>query len=243
MLSEKILNGWFEVEISDQMLEKAKSQAKELGELKHSIRKGEGNLVGFVGEMAVRRITGAIGAGSYQHDMTAPNGKRLEVKSKEVTSMPFSHYECSICDWNPKQQADCYVFVRVLSDYSVAWVLGTASRIHYFSNATHHRKGQFDPRNKFTFKADCWNLAISNLQPLTNYCEIVANSCKIVSVREKIAFSPKRGKSLLKRLPSGMILDSDDEIDTSNDSIKTCWKKLRVKKKFTAMGFDFSDSD
>ena len=158
----------------------AQAQADALGSLRHSIRGGKGNYVGFLGEEAVRAVTGAPRRDEstdmkavYNHDMVAPNGTKLEVKSKEVTSCPKPFYDCSVCNWNPRQACDCYVFVRVLNDYSVAWVLGAASRDHYFKKCTYHRKGEKDARNNFTFRANCYNLAISKLQPLTDYVDPV----------------------------------------------------------------------
>ncbi len=171
---------WYRVPLTEVMKAAAKKQADSLGSLRHSIRGGKGNYIGFLGEEAVRAVTGAPRRDEstdmksvYSHDMVAPNGTKLEVKSKEVTSCPKPFYDCSVCNWNPRQACDCYVFVRVLNDYSVAWVLGAASREHYFKTCTYHRKGEKDARNNFTFRANCYNLPINKLQPLTDFVEPV----------------------------------------------------------------------
>jgi hypothetical protein len=44
--------------------------------------------------------------------------------------------------------------------------LGEIDKRDFYKNATHHRRGDVDPDNGFVFKADCYNLAISELQDI-----------------------------------------------------------------------------
>jgi hypothetical protein len=44
-----------------------------------------------------------------------------------------------------------------------AWYLGKISKVDFYKTATFHKKGDIDPDNNFTFKADCYNIPISKL--------------------------------------------------------------------------------
>ena len=58
------------------------------------------------------------------------------------------------------------MFVRVLSDMSKAWILGSISKQDFYDRATLYRKGDIDQDNGFVFKADCYNLRIDKLSPI-----------------------------------------------------------------------------
>ena len=58
------------------------------------------------------------------------------------------------------------MFVRILTDLSKAWILGSIPKKKYYEEATRYKKGQVDPSNGFTFRTDCYNLPISNLEPI-----------------------------------------------------------------------------
>lgn len=152
-----------EVEITTNMLEKAKKRATELGVLKNSITKGEGNLAGFVGEYAALEVIGGEIADTRDYDILRPNGRKADIKTKRCSSIPLPHFECSIANFNTQQNCDDYVFVRVMNDFSKAWVLGELPKEEYFQKAKFYQQGQFDPRNRWRCKADCYNVAISEL--------------------------------------------------------------------------------
>ena len=58
------------------------------------------------------------------------------------------------------------MFVRVLSDLTRAWILGSISKPDFYKKATLYRKGDIDSNNGFVFKADCYNLSIDKLSPV-----------------------------------------------------------------------------
>ena len=152
-----------EAKITEFHIEKARALAKELGQLKNSITSGEGNLAGFIGEVIVADITGASHRNTYDYDLILPSGKSVDVKTKRTNYPPKDNYDCSVAAFNTKQKCDYYAFVRVKNDLSVAWVLGFYEKSLYFKDAKFYKKGDYDPDNKFTFKADCYNIKISNL--------------------------------------------------------------------------------
>jgi len=152
-----------QVEITTSMLEMAKKKANELGVLKNSITGGQGNLAGFVGEEAVLSLIGGKLVNTKDYDHLSHDGVTSDIKTKRCSTPPCPHYECSIADFNTTQKCDKYIFVRVLNDFSKAWVLGELPKNEYFEKAKFLERGQFDPSNNWKCKADCYNVPISEL--------------------------------------------------------------------------------
>jgi hypothetical protein len=156
-----------EIIITPDMIREAKELAEQLGTLRNSIRKGEGNLAGFLGEVCfLKHYVDAHRDNDYNHDIVIHN-KRVEVKTKDRTVTPKPYYECSIANYNTKQLTDYYYFVSLLREgtqYTKAYLLGYKTKDEYFKNAKFLKKGSIDPSNNFTVRADCWNLPISELE-------------------------------------------------------------------------------
>lgn len=134
-------------------------------ELKNSIRHGKGTFIGKLGEQVIAKYLGIdLPIDTYNYDMIYKN-KKIEVKTKEIkVPIVTSEYECSISDYNPNQKCDYYAFLRILNDYSKAWICGFISREAYFKKATFRRKNEYEKSNNFTFKCDCYNLPYSELE-------------------------------------------------------------------------------
>jgi hypothetical protein len=75
----------------------------------------------------------------------------------------LEEYDCSISTSTRIQDCDVYAFVRVKNDYSVGWFLGVKSKKNFFSEATEYKKGDKDESNNFTFRSDCFNIKIAEL--------------------------------------------------------------------------------
>ena len=156
-----------EVHMTEEELTKAQEQAKEMGNLAHSITEGQGSVAGFLAEIAVARHYGATQNNTYDYDLVMPDGTTIDVKAKRTTAVPRSYYECSVAAYNTKQACDYYSFCRVSSNLRLVWLLGTIKKEEYFVKAEKRTKGEVDPSNNFMFKADCYNLKISQLPPLS----------------------------------------------------------------------------
>jgi hypothetical protein len=172
-ISSAIFRTWkhlmIEVQITPKMLQASIESSKKLGILNNSIRSGNGNLAGFLGEECVlNAISGSLKSNTYDYDILIGD-KRFEVKTKDRTVAPRPEYECSIPNYNTKQLADYYIFVSLLrknNDYLKGYVLGYMSKDEYFKKATLLKKGDIDKSNNFTVKADCWNLKINELHQI-----------------------------------------------------------------------------
>ena len=152
-----------EVSITELMITQAKHKAQEMGKLNNSIRNGAGNVVGFIGEQIALSILGGKWANTYDYDLITTDGTKVDVKTKQTTVEPRLHYECSVAKFNTRQKCDMYAFVRVKDTLDKGWFLGYMGHTEYFRKATYLRRGDVDPSNNFTVKADCFNLKIEEL--------------------------------------------------------------------------------
>ena len=156
-----------EVPITTQMIKNATEKAIECGHLNNSITKGEGNFAGFLGEEIALNIIGGRLENTYHYDLIDDKGKTWDIKTKRCTSAPKDYYECSIAAFNTKQKCDNYAFVRIefKNDKPTgrAWFLGGYIKKNYFRDARFLKKGDYDPDNNYTVKADCYNLPINKL--------------------------------------------------------------------------------
>ena len=153
----------------------AQWRADEMGQLNNSIRQGEGNVYGFLGELVFAKITGATIDNTYDWDARMPvrqsdglilnlDGPTVDIKSKCVTSVPLPHYECSVASIGTHQRCDYYAFVRVLKDCTVAWYLGAMLKSDFLRQATFMEAGVWeDPANGWSPTIDCYNIPISSL--------------------------------------------------------------------------------
>lgn len=153
------------------MVLEAKSMSKKLGVLNNSIRKGEGNLAGFLGELSfLKAFPKAEKVDSYNFDIKVGD-YFLEIKTKDRTVPPQLYYEASIANYNAKQKAHYYTFVSLLRDgdrYKKAFIIGYIEPEEYLKKATFLKKGQVDPSNNWTVNADCWNLSYNKLNKFNN---------------------------------------------------------------------------
>lgn len=163
---EKTRDGYCIVDITDEMISEAQKISDHLGVLNNSIRKGQGNLAGILGEMAVQKaIMGAQRENTFDNDIRVGSYK-IEVKTKDRTIEPKPEYEVSIADYNPTQTADYYAFVSLLKKdnrYVRAYILGYYPTGEYYKHAHFFPEGAHDSSNQWVAKADCYNMLHSRL--------------------------------------------------------------------------------
>lgn len=172
-------DGFIEVAITQDMVDRATDKAQEMGELRNSIRRGTGNLAGFLGEEVVLAAWGgAESHNTYQHDITF-EGTSFEVKTKDRTVPPRANYEASVANYNTSQRADYYVFVSLYrvketGDYTRGYVIGIIQKDIYQQAATFLKVGDIDPSNGWEVKAACYNLAYEQLVRFQSWTELNA---------------------------------------------------------------------
>lgn len=157
-----------EIVITDDMLLHARAKSMEMGQLRNSITKGAGNIVGFLGELVANKVLNGEINHSYDYDIVMLNGTTIDVKTKATSATPLPTYQCSVAKLNTKQQCDYYAFVRVKNDLSVGWYLGVYPKKRFFEDAVLLQKGDTDGDNGYIVKSTCYNLPISSLWPTSS---------------------------------------------------------------------------
>jgi len=146
-------------------------RSQELGIQRNSFTRGQGRMVGFLGEIAFELLfTNSVYVGdkSFTHDYVIGK-KTIDVKSKTCTSKPMPHYTASVnCPKLKKPQAGYYYFVRVLKDYSKVWMLGWIGTKTLLRDADYKFCGDPDDYG-FTYKVDGYHTEISNLRPPASF--------------------------------------------------------------------------
>jgi hypothetical protein len=158
--------------ISLKTLQRIKTRAEKLPLLNNSIRKGEGAIVAYIGEEVVKKVLKGEIRDTYDYDIVYGDDVKVDVKTKERTVPPREHYNCTVADFNTKQECNEYAFVSVLNDHSTAWYLGRISKDDFYKEAKFYKEGERDPHSPpskdFYFKADCYNIPISKLNAGSN---------------------------------------------------------------------------
>lgn len=124
-------------------------------------------LVGYIGERILMKYLGLKNDNDkYHYDLISNKDKKLEVKTITCKFKPKPDYWCTVNSHDLsgvyKQNADYYIFLRILNDYSKGWILGWISCEEFF------KKGEFIPKGKdfgkFQFvKANATILSINEL--------------------------------------------------------------------------------
>ncbi len=153
------------IDITDEQINLAKTKAEEMGRLRNSIRRGEGNVAGFLGEIIfAKHFNGTIN-NTYDYDVIV-KGKKVDVKTKETTVIPEPYYFATVAGYNIKQKCDYYYFVRVNIKEKKAYLLGGLSKSGFYKEAIFYKEGDLDPTSNlgWTFRANCYNVEISKLK-------------------------------------------------------------------------------
>lgn len=151
------------IKILKEDIELARKMSDNMGALNNSITKGQGNIIGFLGEIIVAQYLDITLNNTYDYDLIY-NDKKIDVKSKKVSSPPRDYYECSVAALNTKQKCDLYVFTRIKNDLSEGWILGCLEKEKYLTASTFLKKGSIDPDNNWKVSTDCYNLPINKLK-------------------------------------------------------------------------------
>ena len=151
------------IKIEKEDIDLANKMSSSMGALNNSITKGRGNVIGFLGEIIVAKELGITLDNTYDYDLIF-NNKKIDVKSKKVSSAPRDYYECSVAALNTRQKCDLYAFTRIKNDLSEGWILGCLEKKKYLSDSKFLKKGSIDPDNNWKVLTDCYNLPINKLE-------------------------------------------------------------------------------
>jgi hypothetical protein len=168
-------DGFLRLPITPEDYEWANAAANDMGALRNSIREGEGNLTGFLGEALVRRAFSSGQTNTYDFDLTFSDddgAATFDVKTKDRTAVPRLNYQASVANFNTRQKADFYCFVSLFrpddddrTAFTYGFVCGIIPKAEYMERAVFRKKGEVDPTDPrgWKIKADCWNLDYGSL--------------------------------------------------------------------------------
>jgi len=160
-----------EIMVTTDQYNRAEKRAEELGVLRNSITSGRSNGWGMLGEEVIRDYLNCTDSDDiYNYDLKTPNGVRLEIKTKKtsMTAAPKPYFECSVCNHNPRQKCDVYLFLRVSTKVNKAWICGYMEKQEFMKEARFFKKGDTDASNGYKVHASCYNMNISELKPIDN---------------------------------------------------------------------------
>ena len=152
------------LQITESQIKRAK-KLYSFNKLKNSIKNGEGNLTGAIGEIvAFDYYEGqdklVIHSGDFNFDLLI-DGSKIEVKTMESNSPPKDHYECNVSLFNAEQDCDYYLFVDVDSNHSTAFIKGYVSKERF--KKIRQLKKQGEKNGSFEYKCDTFVVLNSQL--------------------------------------------------------------------------------
>jgi hypothetical protein len=164
-----------EIIISKEMISKATQRVDkfQFDESKGMSRFGsekERTLFGYLGEeMVIQYLKIDVAEEDYEFDLLY-RSKKMEVKSVSCKFKPPSHYLCTVNSYDlsgvHKQEADYYIFCRILNDKSKGWILGFIECDQFFKKGTFVPKGSnVFPGQRFD-KANATVMRIEELRPV-----------------------------------------------------------------------------
>lgn len=151
-------------------IQQAKIEAEKLGKLNRSILNGNGNLSGILGELAVLRYFGYLGAkrnNTFNHDLII-RGFRFDVKTKQRKVDPQPNHCGTVPDYS-NQDCQAYIFTSVFQvdgKPSHIHLCGWMGRDNFKRESTFYKKGDVNPENGWVCKMDCWNLEYSKMKTI-----------------------------------------------------------------------------
>lgn len=154
---------------SKSQLKWAKKRADELGALNNSIRSGRGNFIGYLGQIVVAQYFHWEEPDTFDFDIVASDGSRLDVKTKERTVSCKPHYEFSVALYNLEQDCRGYLPLSIYRDRHdyIVEVMGWIPKDQFMSMARRMEKGTRQSNMKRgEIRATCLNLRYDCLIPL-----------------------------------------------------------------------------
>ena len=142
------------LKFNQKMIGQASQWANDLGGIKNSITRGDGNYAGRLGELALAKHLSVEVEDHKDYDLIY-NGEMVEVKTKRRATKPKSNYTVNIAATSKHQKPDKYAFLSIeyadrdsggnYSDLQYIWLCGYKSAEQFFEEAEFWPKGTPDP--------------------------------------------------------------------------------------------------
>jgi len=159
----------YKVKVTNEMIRRAEEKSQWHGDINNSIRKGEGNVVGYLGEeMALKFLSDVVEDNNYDYDMVrfpeSPYMYTIDVKTKQRTVPPKDYYTVHVTTASLHQRVDTYVFAQVnkVKGGYEGWILGWMDKDEYLIKAKKVGEGDLDDYNK-PETADAYKMEIKDI--------------------------------------------------------------------------------
>jgi hypothetical protein len=166
--------------LNKSMIDCAYEEAEKLPQYNYSHREYQANFVGCLGEISLSRffqlkdVQFEDQRGNTTHDFLIAGKLTLDVKTKERSVRPKSHYENSVPKYNHShQRPDFFYFVSLLRDkrfgeeesyrFTHACIVGAISLTDLDSKGIVRKEGTEDPSNGTIFWTDCLNVTMEQI--------------------------------------------------------------------------------
>ena len=159
------------LKFNQKMIDQASQWANDLGGIKNSITKGDGNYAGRLGELALAKHLN-VGVEDHKDYDLIYNDLRVEVKTKRRATKPKPNYTVNIASTSRHQKPDSYAFLSLeysdrdsaghYSDLLKIWLCGYKDADQFFEEAEFWLKGTTDPPF-FTAHRDMYVMKIGEL--------------------------------------------------------------------------------
>lgn len=157
-----------EINITQQQIKRAEMLYK-FKVLNNSIRKGEGNLIGALGEIVVFDYYQKKGCNvehCQHHDFDLMiEGYTVEIKTQETRFKPIHSWTCHVSDFNATQDCEFYCFPFINESMSTAWLAGMITQTLFKQRAVFKKEGEIG--FKKPFKCDTWTIRIDELTKIS----------------------------------------------------------------------------
>jgi hypothetical protein len=162
-----------EFTITKDMEDKARVKSGQHGDIRNSIRRGKGNLAGYLGEeIVLANVNDCLEHNTYNHDMVRfPNTDfqyTIDVKTKERTVEPKGFYTTHVASTSLHQNVDIYIFCQVIVKRAPkrGWILGWMQKDEYLDKAKFMAAGEPDEFG-WENRVDGYVMKISELNPIS----------------------------------------------------------------------------
>lgn len=163
------------VNITDSQYERARN-LYDFDSIDYSITKGEGNIIGALGEIIVQDTWSSYlkfpKKSSRDYDLITSNNLKVDVKSKRISSgvklADDFKVVVSAQGMGITQDCDWYVFCFISDDYYHGYILGWYSKKNFMRDSIHKRKGELDDIGRvlnkgWRFKSDTYVMLVKDL--------------------------------------------------------------------------------
>jgi len=153
--------------ITQEQLEKAKHR-NTFGVLKNSLKNGEGNYLGSVGEIVLidyyknREVKFEDGQ-NYDYDFII-NDYKIDVKTQSMKYKPKPYFTCHIPNFNIKQDCDFYAFMFINLETNDAYCEGMIRKKDWKLISKLKKQGEMGHVKPFA--TDTWICLISDLSKI-----------------------------------------------------------------------------